>query len=66
MELQNNFQTPETDVRDLLIHRGSDFMLKAHEEHKNFENEVICSLEKLNVDVKLIDRSVNFFILYII
>lgn len=56
MEKMGRTDAIDADLRSILIERGSDFLVKSHDEHKRFEKEVIRSLERLNVEVKLVSR----------
>lgn len=56
MEKMTRTDAIDADLRSILIERGSDFLVKSHDEHKRFEKEVIQSLEQLNVEVKLVSR----------
>lgn len=46
----------EPELRELVMKSGPDYLVHSHERHKTFEQNVIRNLEKLNAEVKLIDR----------
>lgn len=56
MEQQSYTNPIDLDPREVLLERGSGYLIKSHEEHKKFETAVIQSLDKLQVEVKIIDR----------
>lgn len=58
MEKLGRTDVIDADLRSILIERGSDFLVKSHDEHKRFEKEVMRSLERLDVQVKLVNRLV--------
>ncbi len=59
VEQQSGPHSFDSEIREILAERGSGYLLKLHEEHKRFEDDVIRSLEKLNVEVKIVDRRVK-------
>ncbi|XP_065218544.1 NAD kinase 2, mitochondrial isoform X2 [Planococcus citri] len=57
-EAEQNYYSNSDDahMRELLLERGSAYLLRSHEQHKKFEKELIKYLEKSNVEVKIVDR----------
>lgn len=56
VEQTSHPDTDDSEIRELLLERGSEYLLRSHEQHKKFEKSVIRCLEKLNVEVKIVDR----------
>lgn len=58
VELQNNPQLDETGLRKLMAQRGHNAIAEAHDQHKEFQNNLTEALNKLKVDFKIVNRYV--------